>query len=208
MKRTSIAMIFMLLLTACGSTSGGTTISDPPTSGSGSNGSGTSGSGTTGSGTSGSGTTGSGTTGSGTTGSGTTGSGTTGSGTTGSGTTGSGTTGSGTTGSGTTGYYTVSGRVVHRDTGKPYPRAYVRFGWLVSAVYEQETHTLTDGRGRFAIQLPAGQYQVTAGDACDLNAGFSIVGKAYDDVMITVPGTSKVDFVEYPLTPEAMPGVC
>jgi hypothetical protein len=106
-------------------------------------------------------------------------------------------------------YYTVSGRIVHRDTGEPYPNAYVRFGWLVNASYEKETHTVTDGSGRYAIQLPAGQYQVTAGDSCDLNAGFAIVGRAPDDVMITVPGTSEVDFVEYPITPGAdLPGAC
>jgi hypothetical protein len=103
----------------------------------------------------------------------------------------------------------VSGQIVHRDTGEPYPNAYVRFGWLVNASYGEETHTLTDSSGRYAIQLPAGQYQVTAGDSCDLNAGFAIVGKAPDDVMITVPGTSEVDFVEYPITPGAdLPGVC
>jgi hypothetical protein len=104
---------------------------------------------------------------------------------------------------------TVSGQIVHRDTGEPYPNAYVRFGWLVDANYEKETHTVTDGSGRYAIQLPAGQYQVTAGDSCDLNAGFAIVGRAPDDVMITVPGASEVDFVEYPITPGAdLPGVC
>src|SRR5262245_45404254 len=104
---------------------------------------------------------------------------------------------------------TVSGQIVRGDTGAPYPNAYVRFAWLVNAVYEGETHTVTDDSGWYAIQLPAGQFQVTAGDSCDLNAGFAIVGKAPDDVMITVPGTSKVDFVEYPITPGAdLPGVC
>jgi hypothetical protein len=103
----------------------------------------------------------------------------------------------------------VSGRIVRLDTGKPYPKAYVRFGWLVDANYEMETHTWTDGDGRYAIQLPAGQYQVTAGDDCDLNAGFAIVGRAPDDVMISVPGISEVDFVEYPITPGAdLPGAC
>lgn len=106
-------------------------------------------------------------------------------------------------------YATVSGRIVNRDTGAPYPRAYVRFGWLENAVTEKETHTVTNAAGRYTIQLPAGQYQVTAGDSCDLNAGFSIAGRAPDDVMITVPGTSVVDFVEYPITPGAdLPGVC
>ena len=106
-------------------------------------------------------------------------------------------------------YGTVSGKITRRDTGEPYPNAYVRFGWLVNATSEEETHTVTDASGRFEIQLPAGQYQVTAGDSCDLNAGFEIAGKAPDDVMITVPGTSEVDFVEYPVTPGAdLPGVC
>jgi hypothetical protein len=105
--------------------------------------------------------------------------------------------------------YTVSGQIVHQDTGAPYPNAYIRFEWLVNAVYEGETHTVTDGSGRYTIQLPAGQYQVTAGDSCDLNAGFAIAGKAPDDVMIAVPGTSEVDFVEYPITPGAdIPGAC
>jgi hypothetical protein len=104
---------------------------------------------------------------------------------------------------------TVSGQIVRGDTGEPYPNAYVRFGWLVNAAYEGETHTVTDGSGRYAIQLLAGQYQVTAGDSCDLNAGFAIVGKAPDDVMITVPGTSELNFVEYPITPGAdLPGAC
>lgn len=104
---------------------------------------------------------------------------------------------------------TVSGQIVNRDTGEPYPNAYVRFGWLVNANYESETHTVTDGGGRYAIELPPGQYQVTAGDSCDLNAGFAIIGRAPDDVMITVPGTSEVDFVEFPITPGAdLPGVC
>src|SRR5262245_23875222 len=137
--------------------------------------------------------------------SGSTVSGSTVSGSTVSGSTVSGSTASGSTVSGST----VSGQIVRGDTGAPYPNAYVRFAWLVNAVYEGETHTVTDDSGWYAIQLPAGQYQVTAGDSCDLNAGFAIVGKAPDDVMIIVPGTSKVDFVEYPITPGAdLPGVC
>jgi ABC-type transport system substrate-binding protein len=119
------------------------------------------------------------------------------------------TTGPTTSGPTTSASYTVSGQIVHQDTGAPYPNAYVRFEWLVNASYEGEAHTVTDGSGRYTIQLPAGQYQLTAGDSCDLNAGFAIVGKAPDDVMITVPGTSEVDFVEYPLTPGAdIPGAC
>jgi hypothetical protein len=107
------------------------------------------------------------------------------------------------------GYGTVSGQIVRHDTGEPYPNAYVRFAWLVNANYGKEAHTVTDDSGRYAIQLPAGQYQVTAGDSCDLNAAFAIAGKAPDDVMITVPGTSGVDFIEYPITPGAdLPGVC
>jgi hypothetical protein len=106
-------------------------------------------------------------------------------------------------------YSTVFGQIVRHGTGAPYPNAYVRFAWLVNASYEKETHTVTDESGRYAIQLLEGQYQVTAGDSCDLNAGFAIVGKAPDDVMITVPGTNEVDFVEYPITPGAdLPGVC
>src|SRR3954469_23793205 len=106
-------------------------------------------------------------------------------------------------------YSTVSGLITRRDMGEPYPNAYGRFGWLVNASYEKEAHVITDGSGRYAIQLPAGQYQVTAGDSCDLNAGFAIVGKAPDDVMITVPGASEVDFVEQPITPGAdIPGAC
>jgi len=113
------------------------------------------------------------------------------------------------TGPTSTAYYTVSGRIVHRDTGQPYANAYVRFAWLVNASYGEETHTVTDGGGRYTIQLPAGQYQVTAGDSCDLNAEFAIVGKAPDDVMIAVPETGEIDFVEYPITPGAdIPGAC
>ena len=44
-------------------------------------------------------------------------------------------------------YSTVSGRIVRLDTGKPYPNAYVRFGWLVDANHEMEIHTVTDGNG-------------------------------------------------------------
>ena len=106
------------------------------------------------------------------------------------------------------GYYTVAGRIVRQDTGAPYPKAWVRFGWLVDANWEKETHTLTDDTGSYAIQLPAGQYQVTAGDSCDLNAGFAIVGRHPDDIMITVPGTSEVDFVEYPIVPGQDPWGC
>jgi len=107
-------------------------------------------------------------------------------------------------------YSIVSGQIVDRATGEPYPNAWVRFAWLVDANLEMmETHTVTDGSGRYEIRLAAGQYQVTAGDDCDLNAGFAIVGRALDDVMITVPGTSMVNFVEYPITPGAdLPGVC
>jgi hypothetical protein len=107
------------------------------------------------------------------------------------------------------GYSTLSGQIVDQATGQPYPNAWVRFAWLVDANYEMETHTVANGDGRYEIQLAAGQYQVTAGDDCDLNAGFAIVGRAPDDVMITVPGTSVVDFVEYPITPGAdLPGAC
>jgi hypothetical protein len=105
-------------------------------------------------------------------------------------------------------YSTVSGHIVDR-AGNPYPNAWVRFAWLVNASYETETHTVTDRSGRYEIELPAGQYQVMAGDDCDLNAAFAILGRGPDDVMITVPGTSVVDFVEYPATPGAdIPGAC
>jgi hypothetical protein len=97
------------------------------------------------------------------------------------------------------GYYTVSGQIVRHDTGEPYPNADVRFGWLVNAVYEKETHVTTDERGSYAIQISAGQYEVTAHDPCDLSAGFAIVGGT--PLIITVPGISRVDFVEYPVVP-------
>jgi hypothetical protein len=104
---------------------------------------------------------------------------------------------------------TVSGQIKNRDTGQPYPNAYVRFEWLVNAAVANEIHTVTDSGGRYVVKLPAGQYQITAGDSCDLNAGFAIVGRGPDDVMITVPGTPEVDFVEYPITPGAdLPGAC
>ena len=116
---------------------------------------------------------------------------------------------SNTGGTNTGGTSVVSGQITDRETGRPYPNAYVRFEWLVNATYANEIHTVTDGSGRYAVELPAGQYQVTAGDSCDLNAGFAIVGRAPDDVMISVPETSEVDFVEHPITPGAdLPGVC
>jgi Carboxypeptidase regulatory-like domain len=103
----------------------------------------------------------------------------------------------------------VSGRVVHRNSGVPYERAYVRFEWLVSATEGREVHTYTGADGRYSIQLPAGQYQVSAGDECDLNAGFTLVGRGRNDYMVTVPGDDQVDFVESPITPgEYIPGVC
>ena len=112
-------------------------------------------------------------------------------------------------GGSTSGSGVVVGHITNRDTGRPYPHAYVRFAWLVDASDEDEIHTVTDAGGRYAVELPAGQYRVTAGDSCDLNAGFAIVGKAPDDVMITVPEASEVDFVEYPITEGAdLPGVC
>jgi hypothetical protein len=124
---------------------------------------------------------------------------------------GGGTTGavSGTTGGDGGGYATVSGTIVRRDNGAPYPGAYVRFGWLADATTEQQAHTVTDRAGRYAIQLPAGVYQVSAGDTCDLNAGFTIAGRQQDDNMITVPGTTEVDFVQFAITPGAdITGVC
>ncbi len=95
----------------------------------------------------------------------------------------------------------VSGRIVRADTGQPYPQAWVRFEVALSAVESAEAHTVTDTRGRYAIRLPAGQYQVSAGDDCDLNAQFDILGRAHDDIMISVPETTHVDFVESPITP-------
>lgn len=104
----------------------------------------------------------------------------------------------------------VSGLVTHADTGAPYPNAWVRFSFLLNAVEEYETHTVTDSSGRYVIQLPqAGSYQVTAGDSCELDAGFRIVGRqSIDDIMITVPGDNTVDFVERPISGVSMPGVC
>lgn len=96
---------------------------------------------------------------------------------------------------------TVHGTVVRGEDGRPYPNAWVRFGELLSSTQEAEAHTVTDSRGRFAIDLPAGQYRVSAGDECDLNARFDIVGRVPDDVMITIPGQTRVDFVESPITP-------
>ncbi|WP_344806962.1 carboxypeptidase-like regulatory domain-containing protein [Microlunatus ginsengisoli] len=117
--------------------------------------------------------------------------------------------GTNTGGTNTGGTSVVSGQITDRETGRPYPNAYVRFEWLVNATYANEIHTVTDGSGRYVVELQPGQYQVTAGDSCDLNAGFAIVGRAPDDVMISVPETSEVDFVEYPITPGAdIPGVC
>ena|SRR6266536_4726790 len=138
----------------------------------------------------------------------------------GSGSYGGGSSGGGSGGGGTTavggatrgggGNATVSGTIARRDNGAAYPRAYVRFGWLVDASHEREAHTSTDSAGRYAIQLPAGVYQVSAGDSCDLNAGFTILGRQQDDDnMVTVNGTTEVDFVEYPITPGAdIPGAC
>ena len=45
---------------------------------------------------------------------------------------------------------------------------------------------------RYAIQLPLGHY---------LNAEFAIIGTDRDSRMITVPGTSEVNFVKYPTPP-------
>ena len=103
----------------------------------------------------------------------------------------------------------MSGQVLRRDDSRPYPRAWIRFSWLLNAVYEREVHTMTDANGRYSIALPPGRYQVTAGDDCELNAGFAIVGRVADDVMISVPDTNRVDLVEYDITPGAhIEGLC
>lgn len=95
----------------------------------------------------------------------------------------------------------VTGRIVRADTGQPYPNAWVRFEVALSAVESAEAHTVTDAGGRYAIRLPAGQYRVSAGDDCDLNARFDIAGRAPDDIMISVPETTHLDFVESAITP-------
>jgi hypothetical protein len=51
-------------------------------------------------------------------------------------------------GTNTGGTSVVSGQITDRETGRPYPNAYVRFEWLVNATYANEIHTVTDGSGR------------------------------------------------------------
>ena len=104
--------------------------------------------------------------------------------------------------------YSISGRIVYQDTRAPYAKAWVRFGWLVNAVYEREADTKTGSDGRYVIRLPAGMYQVSAGDDCDLDAGFDIVGQSAADGMIVVPGATGVDFVEHPITGSHLEGLC
>jgi hypothetical protein len=103
----------------------------------------------------------------------------------------------------------VSGRVVRADTGHPYPNAWIRFEVALSAVESAETHTVTDAAGRYVIRLAAGQYQVSAGDDCDLNAQFDMVGRVRDDIMISVPQTTHIDFIESAITPGYVDhGIC
>jgi hypothetical protein len=104
--------------------------------------------------------------------------------------------------------YTISGRIVHQDTGAPYVKAWVRFGWLVNAVDEREADTKTGSDGRYVIRLPAGMYRVSAGDECDLDAGFDIVGRSAADGMIVVPEATGVDFVGHPITGTPVEGMC
>jgi hypothetical protein len=108
------------------------------------------------------------------------------------------------------GTVTVHGAVMNRDTGQPYPKAWVRFSYLTSAATEYETHTYTDSNGRYSIQLPgAGQYGATAGDDCDLNISADVYGRSHFDDQVTVSDGTEINFVAYEVTPGAsIPGVC
>jgi hypothetical protein len=111
---------------------------------------------------------------------------------------------------GSNGTVTVHGTVVSRDTGQPYPKAWVRFSYLTSATTEYETHAYTDSSGSYSIQLPgAGQYGATAGDDCDLNISADVYGRSHFDDQVTVSDGTEIDFVAYEVTPGAsIPGVC
>jgi hypothetical protein len=107
----------------------------------------------------------------------------------------------------TDGAVTVYGKVVDRDTGQPFPKAWVRFSYLVSAGYEYESHVYTDANGQYSIRLTPGQYEVTGGYDCDLDISLDINGRSHFDDQVSILGDTEIDFVAYHLTGQSMPGV-
>ncbi len=89
---------------------------------------------------------------------------------------------------------TVSGQVVYRDTGQPYAGAYVEFKNL----YGENVHTTTDADGYYSLTLPPDTYTALAGDLSNENEGFDVVGRP--DNAVTVPPSTTINFVAYPIT--------
>ena len=89
---------------------------------------------------------------------------------------------------------TVSGQVVHQDTGEPYAGAIVEFKNL----YGENVHTTTDSTGHYSMQVPADTYTALALDENDYNEGFEVAGRS--DNAVTVPPSTTVNFVAYPIT--------
>jgi hypothetical protein len=89
---------------------------------------------------------------------------------------------------------TVSGQVVDRNTGQPYAGAIVEFKNL----YGGNVHTTTDADGNYSIELPSDTYTALALDENDYNEGFDVTGRP--DNAVTVPPSTTVDFVAYPIT--------
>ena len=112
------------------------------------------------------------------------------------------------------GYTTVRGTVTLADTGDPYPGAWVEFKVALAPADpfgvspNISVHAGPDGS--FAVKLPPGQYLAMAGDDCDLNAGFTLAGRAADDNLVEEPGAERVDFVEAPIVPgyDGRTGLC
>lgn len=92
---------------------------------------------------------------------------------------------------------TVHGTVVGRDTGQPYPNAWIRFTFVTSAGVPYETLAYSDANGQYSIQLSPGLYGVSGGDECDLNVTLDPSGKFDSAGQISVASDTEIDFVEH-----------
>lgn len=88
----------------------------------------------------------------------------------------------------------MTGRVVYRDTGQPYPGAVVEFKDLFGG----NVHTTTDADGSYSVELPPDTYTALALDLNNYNEGFDVTGRP--DNAVTVPPSTTVNFAAYPIT--------
>ena len=89
---------------------------------------------------------------------------------------------------------TVSGQIVYRDTGQPYVGATVEFKNL----YGGNVHTTTDADGNYSLTLPPDTYTAVALDLNNLYEAFDFAGRP--DNAVTVPPSTTINFVAYPIT--------